>query len=467
MVKLRLLLDRRRSLVDDLISRGSLVGLWKASEYDGSQLLTDLSGRGHHLQLGSTAGADSNDPRYLSYDGQRYIYLPGVTAGNYLSVPDEPALDIVGDIDMRAVPALDGWIPPATSAAVVAKGSSATTVAYMLHVRAPDGLLRTTTSPDGTNANRIFSASTVPPTVSDGEILAIRATIDVDNGAGGHTVTFYTKATTEGSAHADCISDADWVQLGAPVVNAGTTVLFPSSAIVQVGENQGGSPIIGKVYAACVKDGINGATVLDIDTSVASPESSTFQAVTGQTVTVNRSATGRKAVVVDRDLLLLGTDDFLQHADHADFDIDADDPFTIAAVFRQYGNAGGQAVLAHKLNLTGVGAGWYLSTNRLSISDGAATNQGNSVLTTAGVTTNVTGVITATSYARYFNGAPVDGPTARTVGSPSFAGLLRVGANSNSGTPANFGEFEFMTAAVIREALTNDEVFQLYRELAA
>ena len=65
-----------------------------------------------NAQLGSSSGADSNDPKYLDWDGENYVYLPGVS-GNYLSVPDEAALDITGDIDIRVQVAMDDWTPAA------------------------------------------------------------------------------------------------------------------------------------------------------------------------------------------------------------------------------------------------------------------------------------------------------------------------------------------------------------------
>ena len=73
-----------------------------AGVYDpaGDRLL-DITGREHHFVLGGTASASTNDPLRLPYDGEKYVRLPG-TAGNYISTPDSAALDITGDIDIRA-----------------------------------------------------------------------------------------------------------------------------------------------------------------------------------------------------------------------------------------------------------------------------------------------------------------------------------------------------------------------------
>jgi len=95
----------------------------------------------------------------------------------------------------------------------------------------------------------------------------------------------------------------------------------------------------GKVYAAVIKNGIDGTTVFDLDPSVAVEPYATFveQSSNLATVTINRSATGRKTAVVDRPLFLLGTDDYFEVPDHANLDFAAGDSFTIAIALRQYG----------------------------------------------------------------------------------------------------------------------------------
>jgi hypothetical protein len=75
-----------------------------------TQTIVNLGTGGAALngQNGSTSGADSNDALFLDWDGENYVYLPGV-ASNYMSVPDEAALDITGDIDIRVQVAMDDW----------------------------------------------------------------------------------------------------------------------------------------------------------------------------------------------------------------------------------------------------------------------------------------------------------------------------------------------------------------------
>ncbi|MGA5264268.1 hypothetical protein ACPCI0_29110 [Streptomyces griseoincarnatus] len=93
---------------------------------------------------------------------------------------------------------------------------------------------------------------------------SVRATIDVDNGASGWTVAFYTSGSMTGS----------WVQLGDAVTGSGTTSigagLFPIP--LTVGAMEAGivagrtyfpdySPFSGRIYEVMLKDGIDGTTV--------------------------------------------------------------------------------------------------------------------------------------------------------------------------------------------------------------
>ena len=75
------------------------VAYWKAFDYEGSGDLLDGSGNSHDAQLGSTGGADSNDPLWLDFstDGVQYLYTPGV-AGNTISAPHIAAIRAVCSI---------------------------------------------------------------------------------------------------------------------------------------------------------------------------------------------------------------------------------------------------------------------------------------------------------------------------------------------------------------------------------
>jgi len=79
-----------------------------AAQSDNSDQVLDNQGWGAPAlttQLGSSASADSNDPKFLDFDGTNYVYLTGQF--NSMTIPDANNLDITGDIDLRALVAPD------------------------------------------------------------------------------------------------------------------------------------------------------------------------------------------------------------------------------------------------------------------------------------------------------------------------------------------------------------------------
>jgi hypothetical protein len=181
--------------------------------------------------------------------GEAYFTLPG-TSGNAIIGPDNASLDVTGDLEIGGKFALDDWTP-ATQQMLVAKyNSTGNQRSYLLGVDVTTGRLNLQWSADGTAVISVFS--TVAPTVANGDALWVKATLDVDNGAAGNTVTFYT--STNGTS---------WTQLGSAVVTAGTTSIFASTATLELGSRAGGttSPLSGKIYKAFVRNGIGGPVV--------------------------------------------------------------------------------------------------------------------------------------------------------------------------------------------------------------
>jgi hypothetical protein len=71
--------------------------------------------------------------------------------------------------------------------------------------------------------------------------------------------------------------------------------------------------LAGKLFRAQILDGIDGTKVLDVDTSIITSGAATsFFALSGQTVTINRSTSGRKTVAVTHPCWLFGTDDYME-----------------------------------------------------------------------------------------------------------------------------------------------------------
>jgi hypothetical protein len=202
-----------------------------------------------------------------------HLFLPG-TAGNYASTPDSAAVSITGDIDIRVgVSATD----VTDNQMLICKyvGGTGDQGPYLQLV----GLIPFFGYSIASGSQRDIQA-TANLSWSNGDILYIRATLDIDNGAGGHDVRFYTSS--------DRVS---WTQLGSTVTGSGTEAQWDNAAPWQIsGYNNGTvAPFDGKVYYAELRNGIDGPVVAAFDPSRADADATTFVAETGETWTINQS----------------------------------------------------------------------------------------------------------------------------------------------------------------------------------
>lgn len=217
-----------------------------------------------------------NTPARLSVEsGVRALVLPGASTDR-ATTPDHASLDITGDIDVR----VDVTLSTSRVTSELAGKydiDAGNHRSWLLELNSA-GQLLFVWSPDGTFASRIAVASTANVTTFPNGRLAMRATLDVNNGAGGNTVTFYTAPTMAGT----------WVQLGAPVVTAGVTSVFASTATVEVGgvENILDSSLIGKVHAFELRNGIGGSVVANPDFTAQAEGATSFADGAGRTWTV-------------------------------------------------------------------------------------------------------------------------------------------------------------------------------------
>jgi hypothetical protein len=185
-------------------------------------------------------------------DNDASLHLPGVS-GAYASTPDTAVLDLTGDMDVRVELEPDTW-RPASFEALMSKyafnqaANQRSWALLLLHT----GQLEYSWSPDGTGTNRVVLKST--DTVSeDSGRLAVRATLDADDGAGNHVVTFYTATSISGP----------WTVLGAPIVTAGTATLHSSDIELAVGAWDIGvaAPYSGRIFSCELYNGIDGVLV--------------------------------------------------------------------------------------------------------------------------------------------------------------------------------------------------------------
>jgi hypothetical protein len=394
----------------------------------------------------ATAG---NQPKKLDYTGTPYVYLPGVS-GSYLSVPSESAFAVT-DLDVRAKWAFDDWTPAASSTIVGRYTSAGNQRAWILFLDAT-GKLNLQWSPTGT-ATTVTVTSTVATGVADGTAKWVRATLDADNGAVGNDVRFYL--SDDGVA---------WTQLGTTVTTAGVAVIFAPTSIIHVGGLDTGSVYIptGKFYRAIVKNGIDGPTVLDVDTSViGTGAATTFNALTGQAVTINRSTAGRKSVAVVAPVWLFGTDDYMEVPDSDLLDFGATDSFTIVAAYRRWAAIANTPAIAKS---DGTTAGWMLTVgsggalSRMWVHDGT-NNPVATMPAVAAQLTTLAGVRSAGFITAYSNGVAGTAVADTTTATLANANAMRVGRLAAAGT--SYTDMEFTAAAVFRRVLTAAEITQV------
>jgi hypothetical protein len=406
-------------------------------------------------QFGSAPTPNTNEPLLLTHTGENYLYLPGVL-NNWASTPDAAALDITGDIDIRVRVALDDWTPDGEMA-FVSKYGDALNRSYEFRVLTT-GRLQLAWSEDGTAVSS--GQSTVSPTVLDSGELWVRVTLDVDNGAAGRDLTFFTSS--------DGIT---WTQLGSTVTQVGTTSIFGSTAQLRVGARSNGAHLaVGKFYRAQILNGIGGTTVFDADftTGITSGAQTTFteSSSNAATITINRSTAGRKSVAVVRPVWLIGTDDFFETPDSSLLDPGASDSFSVVAVYRHWNNFGtNDALVAKKADTTAATQGWLLGSDgttaavaRAQVGDGSNSASPVSASRTAGTLTLSALVLdraaaTATTYRGGTAGTPI---STTSVGSLANSEVMRIGRLSGAGT--EYADMELLAVAVFRRALTAAEL---------
>lgn len=184
------------------------------------------------------------------------MYPVTATPSQYAYTADKASLDITGDIDIRiefSPTHLRG-----RAQVLASKYLTTSTNRSWLLVTTNDGNLRLYTSTDGTFAG-VISNTTTATIAEDTVRIAVRVTLDVNNGAAGKTYTWYT---------ADSIA-GPWTTLETNVV-AGTTTISAGAANLALGASSDGQRGItgfdlfaGKIHALEVYNGIAGTLVAD------------------------------------------------------------------------------------------------------------------------------------------------------------------------------------------------------------
>lgn len=196
-------------------------------------------------------------------------YLDVFISGYYASCPDSAGISITGDIDLRADVWLPTWRPDADTWLIFKFTSAGNQRSYGLSLNA-NGTLRMNWSEDGATALTADSTAAVPAPISGRR--SVRVTLDVNNGASGRTITFYTDATGLGLG----------TQLGDPVVQAGTTSIYNGTGSLYTWL----SATTGRVYGAKVLQGIAGTERANPDFTTETDGTTSFADDAGNTWTV-------------------------------------------------------------------------------------------------------------------------------------------------------------------------------------
>ncbi len=424
--------------------------LLQAKNYSGTGDWQDESGNDHHAQLGSTSGADTNDPLFKSFAGEQYVFLPGLS-GNYLSTPDAAALDLLGDIWVAGRFALDDWTPASDQTLIAKWEDTSDERAYRLMVDTT-GVLRFGWSTDGTAANAVSSDSTAAPTVVNGDALWCAGTLEVSSG----DVKFYT-----GGAVATPV----WTQLGTTVSGAGATSIGATTAVLEVGSDNTGTAqfLIGEVYDAHVEDGYDeGIGTLQFDMSATTPTEpfATFTETSANaaTVTINRTGTVLLSTVVDRNMFLLTTDDYFLVPDDAALDFDETEALTLMVMFRLNIVPAAAGQLAIKKQSGQAGYRMFANSGSnlaVDIHNGESDTVASLSIHTLHSGTLVRNIVDA-DVEGFIDGVGSGSPTADAQVTLVKANELAIGSRVANGD--HFLDGEILAVVLWRKALTDDEI---------
>ncbi|WTW96610.1 hypothetical protein OG216_26015 [Streptomycetaceae bacterium NBC_01309] len=201
--------------------------------------------------------------------------------GGSARVASTSALDITADLDVRVDVSLDNWAaPPGRFTSLIGRWDFSVPLASYRMMLANNLFVLVQWAETAIGSSIPSATSTLPIVIPASNRLALRATVDVNNGASGRTIRFYTAATMAGP----------WVQLGDPVVQPTVTTIANGAAPLEVGRTtsmNASNAVVseGRVHAAQVRDGINGTAVADVDFTAQAPGATSFVDAAGRTWT--------------------------------------------------------------------------------------------------------------------------------------------------------------------------------------
>lgn len=207
--------------------------------------------------------------------GSPFLNHPSSGTDRRLSTPSAAPLQITGDLDARWDIESSNWD---SGDCLELGGQWGASGQRGWHAYVFAGTLRMAWTTDG--ITEVTAAASLSTAVHPRR-MCVRATIDVNNGAGGRSIAFYTGPTLSGP----------WSQIGTTAIVAGTSATATSTAAVEIGDvtTTAYSHVQGRIYAAQIRSGIGGTIVASPDLSTLQPGATTFTDGTGVAWTANAS----------------------------------------------------------------------------------------------------------------------------------------------------------------------------------
>ena len=439
----------------------------------GSQYLQNQGTAGSTLdaQLGFSSSADSNDPVWLPYSGERYLYLPGV-ASNLLSTPDTAGTSPSGSIDIRMKLGAPTWTP-AAGATLAAKWGAAGQRSYKMSLTS-SGAVSLSVSADGTNTSATATSSSAV-SFAGGQVGWLRAMYTV------------LSATTYQISFSQSADGFNWTTLNTPVTTTiAATSIYDSAATTRIGGADDASATLNaSVYQASF---YSSSAVAWLDMSASTCTQTSCSGSTANSWSVSRAVSPlAQSVVVDRSLFRVSGTTWLNLAPNSALDMLANQNATVVIAARFHGGptSGTPQVVSHRDQTTSspCGTGWSIHqvvgsapAFQTVLSTGTACQVAS--LSLSDHTAGVLGVVrsnsggTVASFAgSNLSQLSVKSGTATGVASQSYASSLpaRVGIlASGTGIAADQpGSFELFGIAIYARALSDDEIVAVARLLGA
>jgi hypothetical protein len=406
----------------------------------------------HAMTVGSSAGPNTNQPKHLPYDGEKYVWFPGVN-GNTIVADPTPA-PASPDLDIRYVLRRSAWTLQAAVAALCGPATGAGGFSPRIQsTGVPSLYIHDGTTAEQTVASTSLQAAGAPTN----QWIELRYT--------------YRNSDKRLQIHWRPESGGVWTQVG---IDTNGTLSIPFRTALWIGARTSAAEAFdGDIKSVIMRDGIDGPALISWS---AADMGQTGGSSGGLAWTINRSTGANyKTAVVDRPMFVLdGVDDYLEALHHDDLDFGVGQPYTIVAAWRHHHTPSNFGRLLSKELST---QGWSVVSHNSNGQvyhyhlDSIGTNQSPALGNPASLSSvNVGGWGRSQGDPSvvfgYVNGVRQNAVSARSVDARSSQ-VLRVGAIGGATPSSLFVPAEFLGAAIFRRALTDAEIALVAAELGA